>query len=237
TETTVDGLLGVFFAFLLLGWLGGDGSPFEMVLLALTAFTLSLTKSSGIAFVLMAAAAAAITALVRRRSPSLRGKKLACWLLLPLVSGVVAKQSWEFFLNCHDVPRRWHPSDLSLQSFMDLFHGKPQWRIDTIEYFGWNIFKDHNYGSVIHMSYALLLALLMLTGLGLYLLLQKADRIRFAPALLGASICAVLYTVSTLFTYLFWFAQSEAVILASLSRYLNTCLTSILIVLAACMGP
>lgn len=237
TETTVDGLLGVFFAFLLLGWLGGDSSPFEVVLLSLTAFTLSLTKSSGLAFVLMAAAAAAITALVRRRSSALHGKKLALWLLAPLVAGFIGKQSWELFLNHYDVPRRWHPSDLSLQSLADLFRGEPQWRIDTIQYFGWNIFKDHNYGSLIHVPYALLLALLILLGVGLYLLLQKADRRRFGPALWGASICAVLYTVSTLVTYLFWFAQSEAVILASLSRYLNTCLTAILIVLAACVGP
>lgn len=235
-ETTVDGLLSVLFAFLIFVWLQGRGRTTELVLLCLASSVLAFTKDSGLAFVLLATAVAGCTVLGYRRRLPLQGPRLAAWLLLPAAAGLVSKMGWSAFLRFHQVPLRWQPEGLTLQGLQDLLHGQPQWRMETIRYFGWNIFCDRNYGWLIHCSYAVFLAVLCLTGVLLYRLMDQTHRRRMGPALLGAGCCAVVYTGATLFTYLFWFDPVEAKILASLSRYLNTCLVALLVLLAAGVG-
>lgn len=239
-ETTVDGLLGVQFAVLLMVWLWGRGKLPELVMLCTQSFCLALTKSSGTAFAVMAVAVAAVTVLVQRKNAKLlgvQGRQIVLWLLAPPAAAFAASKSWSLFLRVHQVPLRWSPEGLTAGALLDLFRGRPQWRLDTIHYFGWNIFCDTNYGSVVHMPYAALVAVLALLALGLCLLLPKAWKKRGRAVLLGAAACTVLYTAATLFTYLFWFDPAEATILASLSRYLNTGLTALLVVLAGALGP
>ncbi len=235
-ETLVDGLLSVLFAFLIFVWLRGRGRTPELVLLGLSASVLAFTKDSGLGFVLLAFAVAGCTVLAFRRSLPVKGPRLAAWLLIPPAAGVVSKLAWSAFLRWHQVPQRWQPEGLTLSGLKELLRGQPQWRVDTIRYFGWNIFCDRNYGSVLHCSYVVFLAVLCLAGLLLYRLMAPGDRRRMGPALLGAGCCAVVYTLATLATYLFWFDPVEAKILASLSRYLNTCLTALLVLLAAGVG-
>lgn len=235
-ETTVDGLLGVLFAILMLCWAAGGQTYWNMLFLTLTAFLITITKSSGIAFVAMAFCVAALTLLARRKALGLGAKKAALFLLLPLGGALLGKYSWSLFLKLNQVPLRWQPDDLSWQTFTDLFKGQPLWRKETVEYFCWNIFKDHNYGSLVHMPYAvLMLVSFVLAGLLIFGIAKK-ERGRWAAPLAGVCVCGVVYTVSTLFTYLFWFDPFEARVLASLSRYLNTCLTAIFVMLAAVAG-
>ncbi len=251
TETTVDGLLGLLFAFVVLVELAGEGRGFERALQCLACAALPLVKASGLLWALMAFAAlcACRRAAARRRaqpggqaglaprprsgraaaegadaSRKHRAQKLLC-AALPLLCALAAQGSWSAFMALHDVPRRWSASGFSLGALWQLVtNGQPAWRAGVARDYFANLFADTNYGwPAGFMPYMGFFALFIAA----WALLRRAEKKEpvatgFTAGFWALLACGAAYVLFMLFGYLFIFSEYEAVRLASLSRYLNT---------------
>lgn len=231
TETTADGLLGILWGFLPLVWFLGRRGKMEKALLAAAAAQLCLTKSTG---PLLAALVLAVMLLpVRGDNTRLTTRLKALWPTA--AAAVFAAGSWELLLTLGQVPQRWSPQGLTLGNLWQLFvHHQPGWRIQVIRNYLANLAGDWNYGglSFLHFPYlAFFLIGAALTVL-VWKLCVKADRAPLVTAMAGMGVSLALYVLFVLAGYLFWFTEAEALMLASLSRYLNAGVLACLLVLA-----
>ena len=231
TETTADGLLGVVWGFVPLVWFLGRRGRLEQAILAVAAAQLCLTKSTG---PLLAALALAVALLpVRGGGLRLSGRIKALW---PAgAAAVFAAGSWQLLLTLAQTPRRWSPQGLSLGSLWTLLvDHQPGWRVQVIKSYVANLAGDWNYGGLpfAHFPFLAFFALgAALTGL-VWRLCARADRAPLVTAMAGMGGALALYVLFVLAGYLFWFVETEALMLASLSRYLNTGVLACLLVLA-----
>ncbi len=231
TETTADGLLGVVWGFIPLVWFLGRRGRLERAILALAAAQLCLTKSTG---PLLAALALAVTLLPVRGGKTRLSARLKA-LAPAAAAAVFTAGSWQLLLTLAQVPRRWSPQGLSLGSLWALFvQHQPGWRIQVIRSYWANLAGDWNYGGLpfLHFPFLAFFAL----GAALTVLVAKlcagADRPRLVTAMAGMGGALALYVLFVLAGYLFWFVETEALMLASLSRYLNAGVLACLLVLA-----
>lgn len=231
TESTVDGLLGVLWGFLPLVWFLGRRGRLEQALLAVGAAQLCLTKSTG---PLLAAMAFAVMLLpVRGSGVRLTARLKSLWPAA--AAAVFTAGSWKLLLILAQVPKRWSPQGLTLESLWELLiHHQPDWRVQVIRSYAANLAGDWNYGGLpgLHFPYlAFFLIGAALTAL-VWKLCARADRSPLVTAMIGMGVSLALYVGFILMGYLFWFTETEALLLASLSRYLNTGVTACLLVLA-----
>ncbi len=225
----VDGLLGLLCALTLAAGLLADDSLAGRLAAVLGCGVLTLVKSTGTGLAAMIAAVLAVTWLLRRDKGAARTAaarvKLLAWAAAPALAIGAAKLSWKLHTTLAGVTERWVARDPLLPALWQLVSGQgPDWRLEVIDSFWFNLLEDHNYLGFIRLSYAnwyLVFALLFGAAL---LLAPRASRRRILVWGGTALGIAVVFTLSLLFSYLFMFHQREAVRLASLSRYLNTCL-------------
>ncbi|MDL2327311.1 hypothetical protein LJC64_01430 [Ruminococcaceae bacterium OttesenSCG-928-A11] len=242
TETTVDGLLGVLFGFVLLVQFVGEGDAYGRVLQCLACAALPLVKASGLLFAVLAWAVILVSELVLRRGRAAAGgpqgegdtpSAVKGWLLrlAPLASALAAAGSWQLFMAVHDVPRRWSAGGFSFGALWELIaHGEPAWRAETVGSYWSNLFGDLNYGwpggFFPYMGFFALFAGLWAL---LRLLVPAAKRRGFSGAFWVMWGGGLVYVLLMLFSYLFVFNEYESVRLASLSRYLNTWLCGMVV--------
>ncbi len=235
----VDGLLGVLFGFALAVEMLGSGGRFDRALQAMALAMLPLVKSAGLMLALLAVAVIAASRLWRPKAVwrAHKGGTQKAWLslILPLASTLAAAGAWALYLLANQVPRRWAPGGFSPGAFLGLFTGgAPGWQRQTVQSYFANIFADTNYGwPVGFMPYMGFFVVFLGAWLLLRRPLAKEKRPRWDAAFWGLWGAGILYTLSLLFTYLYFFNKYEAVRLASLSRYLNTYLAAMLVFLAA----
>lgn len=231
TETTADGLLGVLWGFLPLVWFLGRRGRLERALLAVGAAQLCLTKSTGP--LLAAMALAALLLPVRGGGSRLAGRLKALWPAAG--AAVLTAGSWKLLLTLAEVPRRWSPQGLSAESLWQLLvQGQPGWRVQVIRSYWANLAGDWNYGGLPFLHFPFLAFFLIgaaLTAL-VWRLCARADRGPLVTAMAGMGGALALYVLFVLAGYLFWFTETEALLLASLSRYLNAGVLAGLLVLA-----
>lgn len=231
TETTADGLLGILWGFLPLVWFLGRKGRLEQALLAVAAAQLCLTKSTG---PLLAALALAVMLLpVKNSNMRLNARLKALWPAA--AAAIFTAGSWELLLALAQVPQRWSPQGLTLENLWQLFvYHQPGWRVQVILSYWSNLAGDWNYGGLPFLSFPFLAFFLIggaLTAL-VWKLCAKAERPSLVTAMAGMGAALALYVLFVLAGYLFWFTEEEALILASLSRYLNAGVLACLLVLA-----
>lgn len=240
TGTMVDGLLGVLFGFALAVHFVGENGPFEQALKCLALAMLPLVKTSGLLFAVIVVAIMAVDGARTARAagqPAMRLWPLPGWVA-PLVCTLAAAGSWSLFLQLNHVERRWEESRFSFGSLMGLFTGTaPAWQRQTAQSYFASIFTETNYGwPVSFLPYMGFFALFI----GAYWLLRrtlgKAEKRRWDTGFWGLWLGGLLYVLSLLITYLYFFSEYEAVRLSSLSRYLNTYLVAMLVFLAALLA-
>lgn len=231
---TVDPMLGILGAFLV--WTALQESPgrLEVLLAGLCAFVLAgAVKASGIAFALGGALLFAL--LYRMKNKALPRGRRAAGALAPLCAAAAGKLSWNAFLTLYGIADRWSGGGFSWQSLWQLIsRGEPEYRVFVLKKFFVNVAGDFNYGSLLHFPYLAWLVLLALLFWPLVRLTvpQKAERRAARIAFWGTWGFAVLFMLGMLSSYLFTFSQLEAVALASLSRYLNSPMTMLILVMA-----
>lgn len=214
TEIMPDGMLGVLTAYIILTSFFSEGEKRDKVYISLGYFVLgACMKSTGIMFAVFALAVTLITAQKKKRLSA----------LIPFAFAAAGKLSWTLFININNVPRRWSSRSFTLENlYLLIFRGQPRYRVHTVNYYLKNIFADFNYGSIVHFPvvvFALICAVCI--GVIAFSFKDKEDRKKRLYLCGGLSVCFVLYLAAVLVSYLFFFSETEAVILASLSRYIN----------------
>lgn len=226
TEIMSNASLGILTAFIISVGLMGKNKPFDYTLQALAFFVLAASvRSTGILFslfaftVLLCISEGGILSRLRQSSA--------------FAFALLGKLSWTVFLNVNNVPRRWSASQLNFENIYNLIvNHQPDYRVKTAEYFIWNIFSDNNYGSVLHFSVAVFAVIVFAAMIGLSLLEKdKPQRKKLVKCTVSVGIIFALYMFMVLVNYLFLFSEFEAVILASLSRYINSFLVAMVVLL------
>lgn len=237
TMLGVDLLLGMVLAAVLLAEFLPGRSRVTPLLEVLGCFVLCLVKSTGFGLALLAVGAVTL----RRILLFWKRKKAGDARLLPFVTpavmlaaGLAAHFSWAAHLSLMGVAERWQtdePLIPAVWAFLTL--RGPAYRFEVFRSFFRELFTAFSYGWAIRFPWVGWAAGALLLGAAAYFLSERRER-KAVCAGVGASLgVAAVFTGSLLFTYLFLFQPSEAVLLASISRYLNTACAVMIIVAAA----
>lgn len=237
TMLGVDLLLGMVMAAVLLAEFLPGRSRVTPLLEVLGCFVLCLVKSTGFGLALLTVGAVTL----RRIVLFLKRKKAGDVRLLPFVTPAVmlaavlaAHFSWAAHLALMGVAERWHtdePLIPAVWAFLT-FRG-PEYRFEVFRLFFRELFTAFSYGWVIRFPWVGWAAGALLLGAAAFFLSEKQERKTVCAGVGAALGTAVVFTGSLLFTYLFLFQPSEAVLLASISRYLNTACVVMITVAAA----
>lgn len=226
TMLGVDMLLGMATAAILLAEFLPGRSRVTPWVEVLGCFVLCLVKSTGFGLALLAVAAVA----VRRLCVFWKRKKAGNSRLLPFVTPaamlaavLAAKFSWATHLSLMGVAERWRSDEPLIPAVWAFvtFRG-PAYRFDVFRMFFKELFTAVSYGWAVRFPWIGWAAGALILGAIAFVLSEKQDRGAVCAGVGAAMGVAVVFTGSLLFTYLFLFHPSEAVLLASITRYLNT---------------
>ncbi|HJD21392.1 MAG TPA: glycosyltransferase [Candidatus Gemmiger faecigallinarum] len=246
SRASVDGLLGVFCAALLLSAFVPGRSAATPWLEALGCFVLALVKASGAGLAVLAAAALFLARPGGRGQFSGRcARRAAARSLLPLGMAAAAWLSWRAHLALAGVAGRWQGGDLPRNLWSLIIGNIPPYRAEVLRQFGAVLLTQGNYGAAQSLPFAawpLAFCLLMAAAGRLARrdvtppLCAAAGRLRALPLAAAALGVTALFTASLLYSYLFVFDPLEAVILASVYRYLDSCTMLLAVIGAAALG-
>lgn len=226
TMLGVDMLLGMATAAILLAEFLPERSRITPWLEVLGCFVLCLIKSTGFGLALLAVAAVA----VRRACIFWKRRKAGDARLLPFVTPaamlaavLAAHYSWAVHMSLMGVPERWRTDEPLIPAVWAFvtFRG-PAYRFDVFRMFFLELFTNAGYGWVIKFPWVAWIAGALILGVVALVLSEKQERGAVCAGVGAALGVTVVFTGSLLFTYLFLFHPSEAVLLASITRYLNT---------------
>lgn len=226
TMLGVDMLLGMATAAVLLAEFLPRRSRVTPWLEVLGGFALCLVKSTGFALALLAVAAVA----VHRVCIFWKRRKAGDARLLPFVTPaamlaavLAAKFSWAMHLSVMGVAERWRTDEPLIPAVWAFvtFRG-PAYRFDVFRMFFQELFGAVSYGWTVRFPWVGWAAGALILGAIAFVLSEKSERGAVCAGVGAAMGVAVVFTGSLLFTYLFLFSPSEAVLLASITRYLNT---------------
>lgn len=220
----IDAGIGTVFAFILLCSFLQKPSALKSCNIAFACFVLSIMKASGTAFAVIALVVVVANEAFTKHPID---KKLIIYSSFATIFG---KLSWSIFLKVNSVNLRWQASDLSVNSILSLFNGTaPEYRRQTITNFFGDIIGNPLYGNIVNFSYIQWGIVFLLLAILLVALTPRDNRKKIAISFAIVMSGGIIYTLSVLFAYLFTFDPVEAVMLASISRYLNTMLVGIII--------
>ena len=153
----------------------------------------------------------------RRFRPWSVGKKVL------LAAVLAAHLSWTIHLSLMGVPERWRTDEPLIPAVWAFitFRG-PAYRFDVFRLFFRELFAAASYGWAVKFPWVGWAVGALMLGAIAFILSEKQERGAVCAGVGAALGVAVVFTGSLLFTYLFLFSPSEAVLLASITRYLNT---------------
>lgn len=215
----VDGLLGLFAGILILEAFLPGRTAASSWLEVLGCFVLALVKSSGTGLAVMSALAMAFA---RFRESERRTA------VLPLAAVAAAKLSWSIHLTRMDAGERWQwPGGLTGGIFSLITGRADAYRYTVLQNFVSTIFTRGNYGPgqavpfvVLPVLFAAAAALTLLS----HTRQQRPEaRRRLLPPAAAMLLITLVFVLTLLYSYLYLFNPAEAMYLASVYRYLDTC--------------
>ena len=232
-RASVDGLLGMFTGILVISaFLPGRSRASDWVEV-LGCFVLALVKNSGTGLAVMAALVLLLTRLHRKNRAS---------VLFPLAAVLAAKLSWSIHLSWMGAGERWQwPGGLTGGVFSLLTGRADEYRYTVLQNFADTIFRQGNYGPGQTIPFAVLPLGLALVGALALVSHPKEARRPAAGRIMGLTVTALgmtaVFVLSLLYSYLYLFSSMEAMYLASVYRYLDTCTMLLLVtaVILACV--
>lgn len=218
-RASVDGLLGLFAGILILAAFLPGRTGVSGWLEILGCFVLALVKSSGTGLAVMAALAIAFA---RLRESEHRTA------VLPLAAVAAAKLSWTIHLTRVGAAERWQwPGGLTGGIFSLITGQADAYRYTVLQNFVDTIFSQGNYGAwqsipfvVIPAAFA---AVAVLTLASHPKQGRREARHRILPPAVTMLAVTLVFVLTLLYSYLYMFNPAEAMYLASVYRYLDTC--------------
>lgn len=241
TLATVDFLMGLLFGYLVFSIISlrNCKSPFELLTLILTLFTLVLIKKVGVVLAIIAIAIGLTDMLITGKRLGFSGDKhialiKICFFLLSPV--IIAFYSWDAVLELYDASRvamnNAHSGILTkiIAGDSGIF---PAHAAEVFSTYVNALYKKPLTGGAVQLSFV---ALTLLLSTGIFILYCYQDdnltrrRIVYASIILLSSAC--IYLVGHMLMYLTILSHGESVELSSFRRYLSPLLLGVMYVLS-----
>lgn len=211
----VDAILAIMGAYLIIFYeymkKQQNNSKFEYLNIALGVLFLSLIKSTGTAIVIFYLIYVVIDLILTRKY----GFNLKIILTI-LFSLFIGKKSWNYYLLKTKADIIWETGKITLNNVLKIFYGKgEQYQYETINNFFRAILKQ----KIGVFSYTVFFIIMI--GILIYLYVRKKDN-ESLKLLIYNTLIIIIYPISLLLMYIFIFSPTEAINLASFSRYLST---------------
>lgn len=218
-RASVDGLLGLFAGILVLSAFLPGRSRATPWLEVLGCLILALVKTSGTGL-------AAMAALVMLATRLHAGQRKTA--VLPLAAVLAAKLSWSAHLILMGAGERWQwPGGLTGGIFSLVTGRADEYRYTVLKNFAGTIFLQGNYGPGQTVPFlalpAMLGAVVVLTGWSSVKSRRRSVWQKLLPPLAAVLAVTAVFVLSLLYSYLYLFSAAEAMYLASVYRYLDTC--------------
>jgi len=186
-------------------------SKFEFIDMAFATLFLSLVKSTGTAIIVFCLIYIIIDLILSRKYKF--NLKIIITILISLLIG---KKSWGYYLSKTKADTIWETGKITLGNILKIFDGKgEQYQYETIN----NFFKAILKQRIGIFSYTIFFIIII--GLLIYLYIRKKDNEKL-KLLIYNILIIIIYPISLLLMYIFIFSPTEAINLASFSRYLST---------------
>ena len=186
-------------------------SKFEFIDMAFATLFLSLVKSTGTAIIVFGLIYIIIDLILSRKYKF--NLKIIITILISLLIG---KKSWGYYLSKTKADTIWETGKITLGNILKIFDGKgEQYQYETIN----NFFKAILKQRIGIFSYTVFFIIII--GLLIYLYIRKKDNEKL-KLLIYNILIIIIYPISLLLMYIFIFSPTEAINLASFSRYLST---------------
>ena len=198
--------------------------------IVLASAVLTLAKSTGIAFVLMAYVIIGADMLARRGSVKIHPAVIAA----AFVATALAKLSWSLYTDIQGLGEAWDTNALTLDAVLKYITAPTEHQLAVTGKFALQFFLPLEYhGNGYHTP----IPLVLIAALVVFILHRIARRdgapVRAVAVGIAVGATFLIYSVATLISYIFSFSTGEALVLASYARYMNTYVIGILIMLGA----
>ena len=218
----VDGLLGAFFAYIVIISFLEKPSVFSYVNISLAMFVICLVKPSGLWIGIIALSIFYIN-ILRTKENRIGRKNIIC-LSAPLIAILLAFFSWKIFVNTHYEDIASNSIIIKYQEILNVISGNHKdYQYQTVVAFA-KYLTEHVFSSyILRLYYTSYLILIGLIGT-FFVSAAENPQERKKRKIFALAIAAglLVFTVSLLFLYLFSFTETEAVGLAACQRYLST---------------
>lgn len=229
-----DSILGILVGYLIFEVLTSDNDLFLYIIIILTLFTITLTKSIGIFVSLLVLFILVINELFKK-SKKINIKKYIIFFLAIAISIL----SWKFYIKFQNVVINYgysNPikSNSIIEMISNIYHmfiGTDHPINTTFSTFFKDFFDKAYYTSLpFPMSGSMILSLFVISYYLVYKFLIK-DKEKYKRYFILVFILAILYIAMIQVAYFLVFSEREAIIHASMQRYIGSIFISMLMVL------
>lgn len=221
----VDGILGIWMLYIFYIYFSErENIVFKQTCICLALATFPLVKASGSGLGALAILIIAIDIFACSRI-IMSWKKKRGLVLSYVLSLILGKQSWTWYLKATETSMPWNTSNLTFEKVVSLFLRQGEdYQYTTIKNFWKAFISERNCGGRISLfQWILLISVLLIFMYGLKIY-QKKELFWYGG---GFITCIVIYAVSLLLLYCFTYSFHESVALASYERYINSILLGI----------
>lgn len=225
-RASVDGLLGIFLAGLLLAIFLPRFSSGSIYLICIGCFVLSLVKTTGAGLAIVIAAIFIATRVPKVRFPHLS----YIFVSSPLVATIIAQLSWNLHKLGQGVEDRWISQSPITGIYQLLTGNSASYRLAVLREFSQIIFVKPNYGLLKAPFIVWPIIFFILSLLSIAFVKSLSLKRCFRQLTVSTLLVSSIFIFGLLYSYLFVFDPSEATTLSSVYRYLDTITLMLLVV-------
>ena len=242
----VDGLLGIFFAYILFVYFTNKLSPYNFINIALALFVLTIIKPSGVGIAFLALFIILVDFCFISKAKTKQYFKerkilvaIIC-ILLPIVFVFIAKFSWSIYLENSNARISFDTAKITIQKIIDVFarfKGTETQNKIMINFFkAFTTLSSSNKFANFNFNIPPITFIILFMFIGAKLVYSEKDHIikrRIVATGISLLIAGGIYFFTLLCSYLFMFGEYEGLRLASFTRYISSYLLGVYVFIVA----